>query len=80
MLLARYFSPHRTDDAYIFFRYAANLLGGAGPVWNPGEPPVEGYSSPLWLGLLAGAGGLGRLVGGDLAAWGSRLSQAVTAG
>lgn len=80
LLLARYFSPHRTDDAYIFFRYAANLLDGAGPVWNPGEQPVEGYSSPLWLGLLAGAGGLGRLAGGDLAAWGSRLSQAAAAG
>jgi len=35
------------DDAYIFMRYAGNIAGGLGPVFNPGEH-VEGYTSPLW--------------------------------
>src|SRR5262249_19221322 len=37
--------------AFIYFRYARNLLDGYGPVWNPGEH-VEGFSSPLWLALV----------------------------
>lgn len=45
------------DDAYIFFRYADNLLAGHGPVFNPGER-VEGFTSPLWLGLLTLVGAL----------------------
>jgi hypothetical protein len=40
------------DDAYIFFRSAENILNGSGIVWNPGESPVEGYSSFLYLILL----------------------------
>jgi len=36
------------DDAFIFFRYAANVLAGHGVVFNPGER-VEGYTSALWL-------------------------------
>src|SRR4051794_37699784 len=36
------------DDAYITFRYAANLAHGLGPVWNPGER-VEGYTNFLWM-------------------------------
>lgn len=42
------------DDTYIFLRYAENLAGGDGLVFNPGDR-VEGYTSPLWvliLGLL----------------------------
>jgi signal transduction histidine kinase len=40
------------DDAFIYFRYADNLLFlGRGLVFNPGEF-VEGYSSPLWMLLL----------------------------
>jgi hypothetical protein len=40
------------DDAFIYFRYADNLLFlGRGLVYNPGEY-VEGYSSPFWLLLL----------------------------
>jgi arabinofuranosyltransferase len=38
-----------TDDAYITYRYAWNLLNGWGPVFNPGEVRVEGYSNPLYL-------------------------------
>jgi hypothetical protein len=36
------------DDAMISMRYARNLAGGVGPVWNPGER-VEGYTNPLWV-------------------------------
>jgi arabinofuranosyltransferase len=50
--------PWTVDDAYIVFRYAENWVSGHGPVYNPGEW-VEGYSSPLWLLLLAGAHALG---------------------
>ncbi len=41
------------DDAFIFLRYADNLINGHGLVYNPGEP-VEGYTSFLWTVLLAG--------------------------
>jgi arabinofuranosyltransferase len=40
------------DDAYISFRYAANLAAGNGLVWNPGER-VEGYTNFLWTLVLA---------------------------
>lgn len=42
------------DDAYIYFRYADNLLYlDYGLVFNAGEQ-VEAYSSPLWMLLLIG--------------------------
>ena len=47
------------DDAFISFRYAANLAAGHGLVWNPGLPPVEGYTNFLWTVLMAGPIGLG---------------------
>src|SRR5260370_38217980 len=47
------------DDAYITFRYAANLARGLGLVFNPSEH-VLGTTSPLFTVILAGAG---RLVG-----------------
>ncbi|RPJ85047.1 MAG: hypothetical protein EHM13_02270, partial [Acidobacteria bacterium] len=40
------------DDTYISLRYADNLARGHGAVFNLGER-VEGYSSPLWVLLLA---------------------------
>ena len=40
------------DDTFIFFRYAEHLASGLGFVWNPGEPPVEGFSSIGWVFLL----------------------------
>jgi arabinofuranosyltransferase len=40
------------DDAYITFRYARNLWLGLGPVYNPGDAPVEGYTSPVWMLLM----------------------------
>ncbi|TAK71604.1 MAG: hypothetical protein EPO22_01065, partial [Dehalococcoidia bacterium] len=46
------FFRFRFDDAYITYRYARNLADGVGPVWNRGEH-VEGYTSFLWMLLLA---------------------------
>ncbi|MCB2154922.1 hypothetical protein KQI84_08540 [bacterium] len=37
------------DDAFISLRYARNLFEGHGPVYNPGEEPVEGYTNFLWM-------------------------------
>ena len=45
--------PMKLDDAFIAFRYARNLVEGVGLVWNPGEPPVEGYSNFLWVLVMA---------------------------
>ena len=47
------------DDAYITFRYAANLMSGAGFVFNNGER-VLGTTSPLFAIILAAGG---RVVG-----------------
>ncbi|MBU0741957.1 hypothetical protein KKG45_12330 [bacterium] len=46
------------EDAFISFRYAANLLDGHGLTYNPGER-VEGYTNFLWTVMLAGAMALG---------------------
>ena len=50
-----------SDDAFIALRYVQQLLAGNGLVFNEGER-VEGYSSLLWLLLVAGPG----LLGADL--------------
>lgn len=49
------------DDAFITYRYARNLAGGLGLVFNPGEPwePVLGTTTPLYALLLAGLAALG---------------------
>lgn len=49
-----------SDDGFIVLRYAANLVNGHGMVFNPGER-VEGFSSWLWLWLVAAA----QMVGAD---------------
>lgn len=51
--LAVPFLPMRTDDTYIYFRYAEHLAEGKGFCFNPGEPSY-GFTSPLWLFMLAG--------------------------
>jgi len=61
VVLTRYHWQQICDDAFITFRYANNIAAGWGPVWNRGER-VEGFSSPLWLGMLV----LGRMVGAAL--------------
>ena len=53
------FRDNVVDDSYITYRYARNIVRGLGVVWNPGDPPVEGYSNFLWMiahamGLRAG--------------------------
>lgn len=63
-LLTRYHWQQVCDDAFIAFRYANNLGAGLGPVWNRGEA-VEGFSSPLWLGILV----LGKALGAELVVW-----------
>ena len=40
------------DDAYITFRYSKNLAAGFGATYNPGLPPVEGYTTFLWMLLM----------------------------
>ena len=47
------------DDTFITMRYARHLMDGVGPRWNLGGAPVEGFSSPLHLLLLAALGKLG---------------------
>ena len=49
------------EDAYITFRYAANLADGHGFAFNPGEA-VLGTSTPAWTLLLA----LARRLGADI--------------
>ena len=48
----RYFSLF--DDAMVAMRYARNLAGGYGLVWNPGGERVEGVTTPLWTAYMAG--------------------------
>ncbi len=43
-----------SDDAFISFRYAKNLVDGLGLVFNAGER-VEGYTNFSWTVLVAGA-------------------------
>ena len=47
------------DDAYIYFRYVSNWVAGHGLTWNPGHEPVEGYTSFLFVLLLAIPAALG---------------------
>lgn len=59
LLHGLYYWSDTIDDAYISFRYAANLAAGEGLVFNPGER-VEGFSNLLWtlgaaLFILIGA-------------------------
>jgi hypothetical protein len=48
----------QTDDAYISYRYALNLVEGLGLVFNAGER-VEGYTNLLWTLLIAAGVALG---------------------
>jgi len=44
--------PTHFDDAYMFIRYANNLLAGHGHAWNPGGPAVFGSTSLLHVGVV----------------------------
>ena len=43
------------DDPFIGLRYADNFVAGHGIVYNPHDPPVEGYTALLWI-LVAALG------------------------
>lgn len=51
-----HYLPFVADDALITYRYSDRFLHGHGLTWNDGEF-VEGYSTLLWV-LLVAAGGL----------------------
>lgn len=54
------------DDAAITFSYARSIATGAGPVLQPGDATVEGWSDPTWLGLIT----VGKLIGAfDRGTW-----------
>ncbi|HMD83420.1 MAG TPA: hypothetical protein VKO18_01825 [Terriglobia bacterium] len=46
------FWPFTVDDAFIGYRYSMNLASGFGPTWNPGLPPIEGYTGILWILIM----------------------------
>jgi hypothetical protein len=64
LLLAQRVFVYVPDDAFITYRYAANLAHGFGPVFNPGgtvrtvtgtsiPDRTEGYSSPLFMAVAS---------------------------
>src|SRR5215831_10052766 len=56
--LMTWFAVYQVDDAFIVYRYARNLAGGLGFVFNPGER-VEGVTCFLWTVALAPFAALG---------------------
>jgi hypothetical protein len=55
-----FFYPITLEDAYITFHYSHAFAVGDGiGTWNVGQPPVEGFSSSLWMFLI----GFGEKVG-----------------
>ncbi len=46
------FLTYLSDDSFVAFRYARNLLNGLGLVYNAGER-VEGYTNFLWTLIIA---------------------------
>ncbi|MBB5057161.1 hypothetical protein HDF16_001846 [Granulicella aggregans] len=48
-----FFYPLTLEDAYITFHYSHAFAVGEGiGAWNVGQPPVEGFSSSLWMFLI----------------------------
>ena len=59
LFVAESWSPKpQIDDAYITYRYAANIVEGYGLVYNPCEY-VEGFTNLLWMLLVSGGLALG---------------------
>ena len=52
-LHAAFYGQWIVDDAGLSFAYARSLATGAGPVLQPGSDPVEGFSNPTWVAVLA---------------------------
>jgi hypothetical protein len=57
------FSIPPFEDAAMLMRYAQNLAGGHGIVWNIGEPPVDGATDFLFMVASAALISLGLTVG-----------------
>ena len=57
-LLAATLALPAEEDAFIYYRYAWNWAHGQGLAFNAGDP-VEGFSGPLWMGILALVAGAG---------------------
>jgi len=74
-LSAQIFS-YTIDDAYITFRYSKNLAAGFGPTYNPGQPPVEGYTTFLWMLLMT----FPHLIGVNVAAFSKIVGILLTCG
>jgi hypothetical protein len=51
------YAGYLTDDSFIHFQFAKNIIRGEGFAFNAGEP-TYGATSPLWVLLLAAAGAL----------------------
>jgi hypothetical protein len=58
-----------SDDAYIAFRYARNLVHHGSLSWNLGEPPIEGFTSLGYVLLIA----FGDIMGLDALGWSQLL-------
>ncbi len=52
-LHAAFYGQWIVDDAGLSFAYARSLATGAGPVLQAGSAPVEGFSNPTWVAVLA---------------------------
>jgi hypothetical protein len=74
LLVAWWLRAYEVDDAYIYYRYAHNLVSGHGAVFNPGER-LHAIASPLQLALLLP----GALVGA-LPTWGHIVTGATCIG
>jgi hypothetical protein len=57
-LVASYL-PFTVDDAFITFRYADHLARGHGANWNLVGERAEGYTTALWMLVMAAPHGLG---------------------
>lgn len=53
IMRARVYWPFTVDDTFITLRYSKHLAEGLGPSWNPRGAPVEGYTTALWMLVLA---------------------------
>jgi hypothetical protein len=45
--------PRNVDDSFITFRYSRNIVEGHGFLYNPGQTPTLGTTTPLFTGLMA---------------------------
>src|SRR5690349_19296399 len=57
-LLAASHAGYTPDDTYIYLQYARNLVTGGGMSFNAGHPSY-GFTSPLWVLIIAAGGRMG---------------------